>query len=377
MPNDMPECHHYIGSSYNDPEDLMLFVHHNCDNPAVVVCCSACWGHCMMTRLLFAQNFILDLKAHLLPCIAEIHGRLPGHNEAAQSLLVVGDPDCNGERQLAPSHMVIQNNHIYCHKTICVNFTTYDLHRETNVIKLKSDNCDILMLSPGGPDKHPFYYAHIIGIFHADVMYTGADSKDFQACHMEFLWVCWFEKLEQPSGWQQSSLDILKFVPMGAPGAFGFINLDDVLRACHLIPRFCTGRLCLDGTSVSRIVGDVDDWKNYYVNRWVAVLTRGHRITQSTTDLLIGIWYFIITGASQWVTCICTGARMVKLGWILVMVAAGGAQQHTPNLHQAMKSPMQNTLCYAKDKSSTKGRRPERSGQREVLTKRRNVLWDD
>ena len=30
--------------------------------------------------------------------------------------------------------------------------------------------------------------------------------------------------------------------------------------------------------------------------------------------------------------------------------------------------------CYAKDKSSTKGRRPNRSGQREVLTKRHNVL---
>ena len=58
---------------------------------------------------------------------------------------------------------------------------------------------------------------------------------------MEFLWVHQFEKLEIPSGWQQSSLDILKFAPMAAPGAFGFVNPDDALRGCYLIPRFCTG----------------------------------------------------------------------------------------------------------------------------------------
>ena len=218
-------------------------------------------------RHLFSQNFILDLKAHLLPCIAEIHGKIPGYSETAQSHPVVSDPDSNSERQLALSHVVIQNNRIYCHRTIRINFTTYDLRRETDVIKPKSDHCDILMLSPEGSDKHPFYYACVIGIFHADVIYTGIGSKDYQARRMEFLWVCRFEKLEMPSGWQQSSLDILKFAPMAAPGAFGFVNPDDALRGCHLIPRFCTGRLCLDGISVSWIAGDGDDWKNYYVNR--------------------------------------------------------------------------------------------------------------
>lgn len=163
--------------------------------------------------------------------------------------------------------MIIQNNRIFCYKTIHINFTTYDLRRETDVIKLKSDNRDILMLSPGQSDEHPFYYACIIGIFHADVIYTGIGSKDYWACHMEFLWVRWFEKLEQPSGWQQNSLDVLKFAPMAAPGTFGFVNPDDVLKGCHLIPRFCTGWLHSDGISVSWIVGDADDWKNYYVNR--------------------------------------------------------------------------------------------------------------
>ena len=38
LPNDMPECHHYIGSSHNNPEDLMLFVRRNRDDPAVAVC---------------------------------------------------------------------------------------------------------------------------------------------------------------------------------------------------------------------------------------------------------------------------------------------------------------------------------------------------
>ncbi|KAN0094958.1 hypothetical protein V8E55_003245 [Tylopilus felleus] len=263
----MPECHHYVGSSHNDPEDLMLFVRHNCDDPAIT-------------------NFILDLKAHLLPRIAEIHGKLPGYNETVQSLSV-GDPDSNGEQL---SHVIIQHNRIYRHKTICVNFTTYDLCRETDVIKPKSDHSDILMLSPGKPDKHHFYYARVIGIFHANVIYTGMDSKDYLARRMEFLWVRWFEKQEQPSGWQQSSLDILKFMPMAAPGAFRFVNPDDVLRGYHLIPRFCTGRLRSDGIPVSQIAGDADDWKAYYVNRFVDQdmllryhwgLTVGHTYTHS------------------------------------------------------------------------------------------------
>ncbi|KAG8214464.1 hypothetical protein J3R82DRAFT_9496, partial [Butyriboletus roseoflavus] len=58
---------------------------------------------------------------------------------------------------------------IYHYKTIYINFTIYDLCRENDILKPKSNHCDILMLSPRESNKYPFYYVHVIGIFHVNV----------------------------------------------------------------------------------------------------------------------------------------------------------------------------------------------------------------
>ncbi|KAF9220052.1 hypothetical protein BS17DRAFT_715902, partial [Gyrodon lividus] len=60
--------------------------------------------------------------------------------------------------------------------------------------------------------------------------YAGPGSKDFQARHLEFLWVQWFERLERPSGWEDVSLDMLQFVPLTSADAFGFVNPEDIVR---------------------------------------------------------------------------------------------------------------------------------------------------
>lgn len=126
------------------------------------------------------------------------------------------------------------------------------------------------MLLSNSDDDHQFCYARVLGIFHTNVIYTGPGSKDFRSRRIDFLWVRWFEVLESRSaaiGWEQYTLDRVKFLPMADQDAFGFVNPADVLRACHIIPSFTDGRLHPERAAMSRCAGDSDDWKCYYINR--------------------------------------------------------------------------------------------------------------
>ncbi|KIK21745.1 hypothetical protein PISMIDRAFT_103476, partial [Pisolithus microcarpus 441] len=59
-----------------------------------------------------------------------------------------------------------------------------------------------------GSEKHPFCYACILGIYHANVIYVSPGSRDYQSWRQDFLWVCWFELLlDQCAGWQHTALD--------------------------------------------------------------------------------------------------------------------------------------------------------------------------
>ena len=108
----------------------------------------------------------------------------------------------------------------------------------------------------------------MLGIFHANIIYTGPGSKDFQSRRIEFLWVQWFEVLQnRVSAWEQHTLDTIRFLPMADKGAFGFVDPADVLRGCHIIPSFADGPLHPDNAAMSRCAGDSDDWKRYYINR--------------------------------------------------------------------------------------------------------------
>lgn len=167
--------------------------------------------------------------------------------------------------------VVFKSNRIYRHRLLRVNYTGYDLRRESDAVNPRTDKCDIMLLSQSGLDgstPHPFCYARVLGIFHANIIYTGPGSKDYQSRRIEFLWVRWFEVLEdRPSGWQNLAFDTARFVPMAEGDAFGFVDPADVLRACHLIPSFADGMLHSDGIAASSCARDSDDWKRYYINR--------------------------------------------------------------------------------------------------------------
>ncbi|KAG1746305.1 hypothetical protein EDD22DRAFT_761186, partial [Suillus occidentalis] len=79
----------------------------------------------------------------------------------------------------------------------------------------------------------------------------------------DFLWVRWYQHIDVGEGSSQctSVLDRVCFPPMADPDTFGFVDPDNVLRCCHVIPQFTQGLRCLDGRSVSHYAQDKLDWR--------------------------------------------------------------------------------------------------------------------
>ncbi|KAF9461193.1 hypothetical protein BDZ94DRAFT_1372458 [Collybia nuda] len=125
------------------------------------------------------------------------------------------------------------------------------------------------------PKAHPFWYAQVLGIFHAIVTHSGPRSRNPHKQHsMHFLWVRWFGvEPGYRSGRCYARLPKVGFVPDNDPYAFGFLDPSFVIRGCHLIPAFASGKtsdlLSTDGPTAARIQGSVSDWANFYVSIFV------------------------------------------------------------------------------------------------------------
>ncbi|KAJ7325435.1 hypothetical protein DFH08DRAFT_1028214, partial [Mycena albidolilacea] len=118
----------------------------------------------------------------------------------------------------------------------------------------------------GNSNPHPYWYARVLGIFHADIGHLGLKSKSRRPKHMEFLWVRWFGRdLSHKSGCKAKRLDRLGFVDSADPAAFGFLNPAEVIRASHIIPAFRYGRTSdLLPKSIARHLEDEDQDYTYY-----------------------------------------------------------------------------------------------------------------
>jgi hypothetical protein len=77
-------------------------------------------------------------------------------------------------------------------------------------------HADIMVLSHENDEDngkhHPYAYARIIGIFHANVRHLGPTSKSSDSQKIEFLWVRWFGRVvEYRAGWKARRLHRIKF----------------------------------------------------------------------------------------------------------------------------------------------------------------------
>jgi hypothetical protein len=56
---------------------------------------------------------------------------------------------------------------------------------------------------------------------------------------------------------------------MASDDAFGFLDPKDIIRACHTIPGFSSGNVHEDVISLSKLANDAQDWRSYYIDRYV------------------------------------------------------------------------------------------------------------
>ena len=94
----------------------------------------------------------------------------------------------------------LKGDQIYLHKLTRFQYTTYDVQRDQDVINPSTPHQDIMLLATTDDDHdHPFLYGHVLGIYHANVIFTGCQSSQIhQARQFEFLWVRWY-KYEGPN----------------------------------------------------------------------------------------------------------------------------------------------------------------------------------
>jgi hypothetical protein len=126
-------------------------------------------------------------------------------------------------------------------------------------------------------DQKPYWYAHVLGIYHAKVSTSHPDATNgTEICRMEFLWVCWLgAEPGHRHGFCRGVLPNIGFVPLTDDYTFGFLDPKHVIQGCHLILAFTCGRTS-DLLPVKNTDGrclqcygqacETDNWMNFYVN---------------------------------------------------------------------------------------------------------------
>ncbi|KAF8148263.1 hypothetical protein B0H34DRAFT_668897, partial [Crassisporium funariophilum] len=166
----------------------------------------------------------------------------------------------------------ICGNHIYRHKVLRINYTTYDLRRSQDSVNPRT-HPDIMLLSHDS-ESHPYWYARVIGIFHVDIIHTGPHSISPNKQRVDFLWIRWFGRdLTYAAGWKAQRLHRVGFLDAEQSGAFGFLDPAVVLRGVHMMPGFACGttnEYLHPPRSVARMpLNEVTDWQYYYVGMFV------------------------------------------------------------------------------------------------------------
>jgi hypothetical protein len=197
------------------------------------------------------QNFMSKLKEHLF--------RRLDHGDLFENY---SEEDIN--------RVSFVYNRIYRHNVMRLNYTTYDLRRSQDTINVRTHSDVMVIASEDRDNADPYWYARVIGIFHANVRYRNPQDEAVDTRCMEFLWVRWFERdTKHCSGIDARRLPRIRFVSSNDKWAFGFISPEAIVRGSHLIPAFAYGEtedpLPLQSAARKKKEDD-NDWAYYYVN---------------------------------------------------------------------------------------------------------------
>jgi hypothetical protein len=128
------------------------------------------------------------------------------------------------------------------------------------------DKTTVMVHTPQDIALHPWTYAVVLGIFHAQVL-----LPDLSERRMEFVWVRWMDRdPDWVSGPSTQRLERLILVPLADSNATSFIDPATIIRGCHIMPAFCHGRSLGDQSHTSVAHQEDGDWVYYYMNRCVS-----------------------------------------------------------------------------------------------------------
>ena len=139
------------------------------------------------------------------------------------------------------SALLIEDGVLYKHATAQFNYTTYDVRRDRDVVK--PGGCVMLPSyeEDDTPNRQPFWYGRVAGIYHVKVSHAPSRTSSLR---IDLLWVRWLgQDPDWRSGHHACRLERVGYVPSddSSGPAFGFVNPESVIRACHLIPAFADG----------------------------------------------------------------------------------------------------------------------------------------
>ncbi|KZT12196.1 uncharacterized protein LAESUDRAFT_754689 [Laetiporus sulphureus 93-53] len=205
------------------------------------------------------KDFLPHLKDHLL-------SRLTGRPY---------DGDENAFTVVEHDVLRFESDRIHFYKVLHVNYTTYDIRRAQDSINPRTHPFIMLLAheddderEDGSPDRHPYWYAQVVGIFHFDVIHRGIHSTSFRPQRMDVLWVRWLGVDPDALGLSHHRLPRVGFVHHHEAMPFGFVDPNEVLHGAHLIPAFAYGKT--DSLLPKSLVWQPSckdmDYVNYYVN---------------------------------------------------------------------------------------------------------------
>ena len=117
------------------------------------------------------------MKDHLL-------SRLYGYEYNGDEHLFTDD-ERNDLRIVGGLNQVIESTILW------VNYTTYDICREQDVMRPGPACFAITLLQENSPNAHPFWYCQVIRVFHISVLHVGPNAWSRSPQIMELLWVHW------------------------------------------------------------------------------------------------------------------------------------------------------------------------------------------
>ena len=171
------------------------------------------------------------------------------------------------------SHIRIISNTIYQHKSLHLNYTTYDmLDSQDKVYQRRYP--DVMVLSDD--KEHPYMYGRVVNLFHTQVVNEGPNALPLSSDNIvmvQMAWVRWFKLDDQPGpqGFSCLRYPSVSFYEGHHSDAFSFIHPDEIIRAVHLIPRFSHGQTAeyINVPTKARPDSDDQDWKHFSVNMYV------------------------------------------------------------------------------------------------------------